>query len=433
MRGRVRWITLPVVLLTCLPLAARQPAASSTRPGRPASAKHLSVWFNAGLGQALTAMRLNIQDFQAEDRYTVDLTIVPEGTYADAIRVAGKTGDLPCLLLLDGPTVAHFAWLGYLQPLDRFLPKALRDDLLPSIIEQGTYQKRLYALGVYDSGLAIFGNRRHLQAAGVRLPTVERPWTSGEFDAVLERLSALPGVAHALDMKINYGRGEFFTYAFSPIVQSAGGDLIDRRTYQSAAGVLDGPAAVAAMTQFQRWFLKGWANPHPPDDDEFTSGRAALSWVGHWVYARYAKALGDDLVLLPMPDFGRGPKTGLGAWAFAIASSCRDPDGAWALLRYSLRRDKMLRWTDLHAGVPARKSALAQSPLHKPGGRLHLYVQQAQRGWPVPRPITPAYAVISVAFADAVGDIIDGADVHATLTRAAQRIDRDIAAHRGYR
>lgn len=433
-RGRALRIALPVaLLLLSSPLAARQPAAAPAHAVRSAALKHISLWFNAGLGQALTAMQLNIKEFQADDRYAVDLTLVPEGAYADAIRVAGKTGDLPCLLLLDGPTVAHFAWLGYLQPLDRFVSQALRDDLLPSILEQGTYQKRLYALGVYDSGLAIFGNRRHLRAAGVRIATVERPWTGGEFDAVLEKLGAQPGVAHALDMKINYGRGEFFTYAFSPIVQSAGGDLIDRRTYQSAAGVLDGPAAIAAMTRFQRWFQKGWADPRPADDNEFASGRAALSWVGHWAYARYAKALGDDLLLLPMPDFGRGPKTGLGAWAFSIASSCQDPAGAWALLRYSLRRDKMLRWTDLHAGVPARKSALAQSPLHKPGGRLHLYVEQAQRGWPVPRPITPAYAAISVAFSDAVDDIIKGADVHATLTRAAERIDRDIAAHRGYR
>jgi multiple sugar transport system substrate-binding protein len=55
-----------------------------------------------------------------------------------------------------------------------------------------------------------------------------------------------------------------------------------------------------------------------------------------------------------------------------------------------------------------------------------------QHGWPVPRPITPAYPAISVAFARAVDDILHGADVHATLSRAADQIDRDIAAHNGY-
>src|SRR5262249_31122022 len=155
-----------------------------------------------------------------------DLTLVPEGTYADVVRVAGRTGDLPCLLALDGPTVPYFAWLGYLQPIDQFVTPALRKDLLPSILAESTYQNRLYGLGIYESGLAIFANRRHLRAAGVRQATVDRPWTAAEFETALEKLAALPDVAHALDLKLNYGRGEFFTYAFSPLLQSAGGDLI---------------------------------------------------------------------------------------------------------------------------------------------------------------------------------------------------------------
>jgi multiple sugar transport system substrate-binding protein len=224
----------------------------------------------------------------------------------------------------------------------------------------------------------------------------------------------------------------FYTFAFSPILQSSGGDLIDRHTYQTAKGVLDGPESVSAMKRMQRWFQKGWADPHPTDDNEFISGKAALSWVGHWSYPRYADALGVDLVLLPMPDFGHGPKTGAGAWMFSISSSCRNPDGAWALLRYSLRRDKILRWTTMHPGVPARKSALAQAPLYQRGGALNLYVQQTQRGWATPRPITPAYTTITLAFAEAVDDIIKGADVQGELTKAAERIDRDIRTHGGY-
>jgi multiple sugar transport system substrate-binding protein len=433
MTGRLLCLLVAFGLVVAAPAPARTQASRTASHAR-AEKQVITLWFNAGLGRALKAMELNIRDFQAsQSAYTVEMSIVPEGAYADAIRVAGKTGDLPCLLLLDGPLVAHFAWLGYLQPLDRFVSQELRRDLLPSMIAQGTWRDRLYALGAYDSGLAIFGNRRYLRAAGVRLPTVDQPWTLDEFEDALEKLGAVAGVDYPIDMKINYGRGEFFTFAFSPILQSMGGDLIDRRTYAAARGVLDGPRSVAAMTRLQRWFQKGWANARPADDQAFTSRKAALSWVGHWAYTRYAEALGDDLVLLPMPDFGEGPKTGLGAWTFAICNSCRDPEAAWALLRYTLRRDNILRWTSLHAGVPARRSALALAPLYAPGGALHVYVQQAQRGWPVPRPITPAYAVITAAFAEAVDAIIKGANVQRALTKAARRIDEDIRAHGGYR
>jgi multiple sugar transport system substrate-binding protein len=186
------------------------------------------------------------------------------------------------------------------------------------------------------------------------------------------------------------------------------------------------------MTRFQSWFQKGWANPAPTGDTDFPEGKAALSWVGHWIYSTYAAALGDDLVVIPMPDFGTGPKTGLGTWNFGIPSSCQNPEGSWALLEYILRPDKIVRWTSMHPGVPARKSALAQSELYKPGGPLNVYVQQIEAGWAVPRPLTPAYAVITKAFAEAVDNIIKGADVQTELTKAAEKIDQDIQAHNGY-
>jgi len=58
-------------------------------------------------------------------------------------------------------------------------------------------------------------------------------------------------------------------------------------------------------------------------------------------------------------------------------------------------------------------------------------VRQLETGG-VPRPTTPAYGTISRVFAEAVGNIVAGADVQSTLSQAADIIDRDIAAHRGY-
>ena len=415
------------------PQAAPADQAPASRPaGQRPTARPVSVWFTAGLGRLLEAMERNVRDFNAgQPTHRAEMALLPEGTYVDAVRAAGKVGELPCLLFIDGPLVPHFAWLGYFRPIEAFVPPALRADMLPSLIRQGTFRGRLYALGIYDAGLGIYANRRHLRAAGVRLPTVEQPWTLAEFEGALVKLDALPGVTYPLDLKINYGRGEFFTYAFSPILQSMGGDLIERRTYRRAHGVLDGPHSVAAMRRMQGWFQKGWASATPKDDD-FRSGRSALSWVGHWTYFQYAEALGDDLVVLPMPDFGHGPRTGSGSWMFAMSSTCQNPEGAAAFLRFMVRRNNVLRWTSLHPGIPGRISALAQSPLHASNGPLHVYVQQVRLGWAVPRPLTPAYPTITAAFAEAVDAIIKGADVAEALGRAAARIDADIQAHDGY-
>jgi multiple sugar transport system substrate-binding protein len=133
-----------------------------------------------------------------------------------------------------------------------------------------------------------------------------------------------------------------------------------------------------------------------------------------------------------MPDFGRGPKTGMGTWNWGITSSCKNPQAAWEILRFMLEPEQILFMTNANGAVPARRSALVRSELHRPGGMLHLYIEQTEAGFTVPRPITPAYPTITKAFAEAFKQVAHGADVKATLDRAAQTIDQDIKEHSGY-
>jgi len=427
--------TTPISLRTTAtptPVITPLPSPVSVQTGQQ---KIISVWTHNLPGSVEgDVLAATVKEFeQAQSDYKMELVPISPEIYADRVTGSAQSGSLPCVLEFDGPYLYNFAWPGYLQPIDRFVSTELKADFLPSIIAQGTFNGKLYSLGQFDSGLAIYGNRRYLEAAGVRLPTFDEPWNLAEFEEVLEKLTALPEVEHAIDMKINYGRGEFYTYGFSPILQSFGGDLIDRQTYQQASGVLDGPRSVEAMQHFQSWFEKGWASKSTTLDDEFyESKKAALSWVGHWMYNPHARGLGPDLVLLPMPDFGFGPKTGMGSWSWGITSNCQDPAGAWAFIEYLLSPQEILRMTDANGAVPARRSVRAQSRLYGETGPLHLFVQQLESDRAVPRPITPAYATISTAFAEAVDNIINGADVKAELSRAAQKIDQDIKEHQGY-
>lgn len=397
--------------------------------------KIINVWTHNLSGSVEGDVLLStIQAFeQIQDDYKIELVPIAPEIYADRVIGSAESGSLPCVLEFDGPYLYNFAWPGYLQPIDRFVSVEMRDDFLPSIIAQGTFNGKLYSLGQFDSGLAIYGNRQYLIKAGVRIPTFAEPWNLAEFEEALEKLTNLPEVEYALDLKFNYGRGEFYTYGFSPILQSFGGDLIDRQTYQQASGVLDGPQSVEAMQHFQSWFENGWANKSTTTDDDFyVSKTAALSWVGHWMYNPYVQGLGEDLLLLPMPDFGYGSKTGMGSWNWGITSNCQDPTGAWVFIEYLLSAEEILRMTNANGAVPARQSALAHSELYGETGPLHLFVQQLESDWAIPRPITPAYAIISTAFAEAVENIVNGADVQTELTRAAQKIDQDINDHDGY-
>ncbi|HCZ07500.1 MAG TPA: ABC transporter substrate-binding protein [Thermotogae bacterium] len=398
----------------------------------------IKMWFHSGQGPERAVILDQVKRFNAmQDEVEVIAVELPEGSYNEQVNAAALAGDLPDVLDLDGPFIANYAWSGYLIPLDDFITPELKNDLLPSIISQGLYKGHIYALGTFDSGLAIWGNKRYLEKIGARIPkSVDDAWTFTEFMDILRKLKKLAdadpsdALKYPLDMKINYGVGEWYSYGFSPIFQAFGADLIDRNTYMTAEGVLNGPEALAAAAWFQSLFAQGFANPNPPGDAEFINGEAALSWVGHWVWQQYHKALGDDLVLIPMPKFFK-QATGMGSWAWGITSNCKNPEAAWKFIEFLLRPEEILKMTNANGAVPSRLSAIKMSELYGPGGPLGIFSEQLQK-IAVPRPVTPAYPTITQAFAQAIDNIIKGADIREELNRAVRIIDEDIEYNAGY-
>jgi multiple sugar transport system substrate-binding protein len=391
----------------------------------------VQVWAHAGQERERATLETQVARFNASHAgLLIRLTLIPEGSYNAQVQAAAVAGRLPDLLEFDGPFLYAYAWQGRLQPLDRLLPAKLREDLLPSIVCQGTWHGRLWAVGSFDSGLGLYADRVKLERAGVPIPTLQRPWSRDEFDAVLEKLARNDPDGQVLDLKLDYA-GEWYTYAFSPLLESAGGDLIDRDGYRRAKGCIDGPDSVAAMRTVQGWIRSGRVDPDI-DGAAFPSRRVALAFGGHWNYPQYRKALGHDLLLLPLPDFGHGVKTGQGSWCWAVTADSRHPQAAAQFLDFLLQPQEILAMTDANGAVPATRSAIGHSPLYRPGGPLHLFVQQIDGGFAVPRPRTPAYPVITAAFQRAFDDIRSGADVQAALDRAAQVIDDEIADNDGY-
>ncbi len=422
---------------TATPAAAaptQAPSGATATQAPSGEAVSLDLWFHSGRGPERDALKQILDNFAAQNsNITVNAVELPEGSYNDQVQAAAFADKLPCLLDFDGPNMYNYAWGGFLIPIDSYVPADMKSDFLPSIIDQGTFQDgKLYSLGQFDSGLALFANKQYLQEANVRIPTLDQPWTKDEFMSALNSLKNVQGVKYPLDTKMNYGKGEWYTYGFSPVIWSFGGSLIDRQNYQTSDGYLNSQASIDAMSLIQSWYQDGLSNPQPAGDTEFTDGVAAISWVGHWAAPGYMDAMGDNLLLLPMPDFGTGPKTGMGSWNWGITSRCANPDAAWTVLDFILQPDQILIMTNANGAVPARRSALSQSKLYGANGFLNLYVQQIDKGWAMSRPKTPAYPTITQAFQTAFDNIKDGADVKSELDTAVQTIDQDIKNNNGY-
>ena len=388
----------------------------------------LTMWtHSAGNEGELAVYERIISDFNAsQDTYEVVHESFPQGAYNDAIVAAAASGDLPCLLDLDGPIMPNWAWAGYLQPLG--LPTELTDSLLPTAV--GEWDGEIYSAGYWDAALAIFARESVLTENDIRIPTTDEPWTAEEFTEVL---SALKDAGY--DTPIDIGAedtGEWWPYAYSPFLQSFGGDLIDRDTMLSADGVLNGDEAVAWGEWFQGLFADGYAdNGGTVGNQEFVDDEVALSYTGVWNAVAAVDAIGDDLLILPPPDLGAGPKIGGGSWQWAISSECTEVEGAREYLEFSFQDEYITEFADKQVVIPATESAAQASEYFGDDGLLRPFVEFSQ-DYAVLRPETPAYAVISTTFETAAKDIMNGADVKDTLDRAVAEIDANIESNDGY-
>ncbi len=183
---------------------------------------------------------------------------------------------------------------------------------------------------------------------------------------------------------------------------------------------------------FQSVFERGLASDSGTiGNAEFNSDEAALSYTGVWNAMESLDTVGDDLLILPPPDFGEGPKIGGASWQWGISESCSDADGAREYLEFSFQPEYIAQFADNQVVIPATAEAEELSEMFGEGDPLRPFVELSQE-LAVERPPTPAYPVISSVFERAAKDIMSGAEVQSTLDDAVQEIDANIQSNDGY-
>jgi multiple sugar transport system substrate-binding protein len=92
----------------------------------------LVLWKNqAGLDEEAETKVL-IDRFNAgQHTWRVTAQSLPQGGYDQSIVAASLAGRMPCILAVDSPMVASYAWAGHLRPLD--------DRVSPSLLVTSQY------------------------------------------------------------------------------------------------------------------------------------------------------------------------------------------------------------------------------------------------------------------------------------------------------
>lgn len=437
-----RWLSASALgLATTLLLAGCAGAADpSARVEEGSGTGTITVWALDGQSAENEAIQKIIDGFEKSNGdIEVDMQFIPADQFTTALQTATDE-ELPDVVEVDGPLIANFAYLGRIAPLDDWVSKETIANQTEAIKGQNTVDGDLYAVGMMNSGLAMWGNKKLLDAAGVEMPSsAAEAWTADEFSEVLDKLAALDPDGKPFGLAENNGFStEYGIYAFAPVLWSAGTPLIKDGT---AAGALDSETAIEAVETFTSW--RDYTDPDT-DGAAFQSGRVALNWMGNWLYPAYKEALGDDLVVGPLPDFGEGAKTGSGTIAWGMGGATKNAAAAGALLDYLMSDEVVQEYTAANGAPPATHSALSGSELYGEGKPLAYLSEQLESACPtedvlaadcvaVSRPITAGYPVVTAEFGKALAAIWGGADASEALAAAARAIDRDFEDNDDYK
>jgi multiple sugar transport system substrate-binding protein len=405
------------------------------REAAKANSNEITLWTHtAGFDDQLNAVKQIVKDYNASSgkKATVKIQAFPQTSYNDSVISASSANKLPCLVDVDQPNVPYWASAGVIQPLDNQALLKRSESLLQSAV--GKWNGATYGVGYTDDTVALFARKSVLKVLGIRQATFDQPWSKAELMDALSKMknsgkNPVTGTAwdYPFDMGTASSGGEWYSYAFSPLLQSFGGDLINRDGYKTSDGVLNNAKAV----EFGKWMHslvtdKYMAVKGASDTGlEFVNDKIGLLYSGEWTYGTMKDNNVDinDIAIMPPPDLGEGSVTAGGAWEVAVTKSCNNTEAAQDYINFSLQDKYILSMAG--SSLPASEAAMAQSDLYKEGGDLAVMAEISKK-YVKMRPETPSYSFISTEFDKTVSDIINGADVKETLDSAVTAIDANI-------
>ncbi|MEV0570607.1 extracellular solute-binding protein [Dactylosporangium sp. NPDC050588] len=201
--------------------------------------------------------------------------------------LAAQQGNSPDVLIVDNPVVSTLAEAGVLTTTeDNKLDIAA---IAPNLVAAGQAGGKTYGIPIGANTLALYYNKKVLQAAGVDIASV-KDWPS--LTAALGKVKAA-GKKGITFSAIGTEEGSF---QFLPWYWGSGANL--RK--------LDSPEAVSALSLWQDWLKQGYApnsvinNTQTTSWQEFATGEYAFAENGTWQLGN-AKKAGFEYGIIPVP------------------------------------------------------------------------------------------------------------------------------------
>ena len=434
MKRRLLYLTVTLFAAACLSGCQQKDPEPGDIAGYDEGEEYLSIWVHSiedtEEGQAY---KESVETFNEayDGQYFADIEFVPRndsgGGYSDKVNASVMAGGLPDVLTVDGPNISAYAANGIIQPLAD-LTEEEESEYLPSIIEQGTVNDDLYALGVMESSVGFYYNKDIIEEAGIEIPDADHPWTWSEFLDILEELKPIMDEKGGYPLDMTFPVGETSIYYYAPFVWSGGGELVSDDGL-TVDGYFNSDQTKAAMEYFRTIVENGYMY-QAPIDNLFESGRAAFKFDGAWevntIYTSYPDINLGVAPYIVSDNWDGETYTPTGSWAFAASSETKDIEGATELVKWMSGVDSGIRIWNMTKNFPSTYEAFENIDVFQTDENYSaLYNQLSTYGHP--RPKTPVYPQVSTSFQEVLESVaLSGKDVDQELDKAVERIDQKL-------
>lgn len=358
--------------------------------------------------------------------------------YEDRVNAALTTNSLPDVLTLDGPNTAAYARSNILLDLTDYISEEVKEDFLPTALEQGMYEGGLYSLAIQESTVAVYYNKDMFVEAGLINSvetaeedlgiSVDQPWTFEEFREIGKKLTDYFDKP-AIDLHLG-SQDEWITYALAPFVWTSGGELISSDGL-SAEGIFNSPESVKGFT-FLKTLIDSGITTTTPEENAFEVGTYPMSLSGAWTIPILKYSFAETVPnwgILPYPVGDTGEMyVPTGSWAFGVSESSRFPEEAAKLAEWMTNSESAKLVTESTGLLPAVSSAYEGLARFDEGPDKLLMDQLFDAG--KPRPSSVAYPEISFTFQQAVDRISSGYSVQDTLDQLTAQLEVKLSRHK---
>lgn len=277
----------------------------------------------------------------------VNITRAGAGSgYIDRLNASIAANTVPDIFTLDGPDVAAYVDSGVIGSLDNYLSFGFKEGFTDAMIEQGTINGQMYALGYSDSGVIISYNEDMIKALPNEIksliPSSEEDWTWDKFIEVLKKVDDFAKTTEDPSFKdyrtalstavgtIATGGYEIGTYFYAPLIWSNNSNIVSEDG-TSTNGYLNSDKTLDAVSKFATLFDKNQPLAMATEpENAFATGKTAFAVAGFWYFSDFSKNFPNlkyrSLRYPKLDNNFDDLYTPSGSWAFVRSANIKDEE-----------------------------------------------------------------------------------------------------------